>query len=53
MHIFKRTEPPVGGGKSLKEWVIRLVQNAESFSNKTPLLGECADLCLELFSLVK
>ncbi len=45
MHIFKRTEPPVGGGKSLNEWVNRLIQNAESFSNKTQhrrvLLGEC------------
>ncbi len=36
MHIFKRTEPPVGGGKSFNEWVNRFVQNAESFSNKTP-----------------
>ncbi len=53
MHIFKRTEPPVGGGKSFNERVNWFVQNAESFSNKTPLLGECADLCLELYLLVK
>ncbi len=58
MHIFKRTEPPVGGGKSLNEWVNRFVQNAESLHHQVTkhhqvLLGECADLCLELFSLVK
>ncbi len=54
MHIFKHTKPPVGGGKSLNEWVIVsfnwFVQNAESFSKQNT---KCADLSMELFSLVK
>ncbi len=45
MHIFKHTEPPVGGGKSFNERVNRFVQNAESFSNKTRM-------CWSLFGTI-
>ncbi len=49
LHIFKHTKPPVGGGKSLNEWVNWFVQNAESFSKQNTVAWR---MCRSVFGTI-